>query len=482
MRSSLPAKYQGLFIFFSYFIRFRIVLIVLISVFRGVKLEEKTVKCRAKSFENDKIPWRTENKKDNLQSTECFFYEVTFNKDTKLNIEVNTERMHNVTDDDINSIAFSTSSVSLIHSDLLAKFPNAKEISVEFDSEFDSNSPIENCQNIKSLTLEFSGVTEISGNLFNDCKKLEELTIKSKSLTELPDDIFKNQPNLKELEFEGINLKLRESLFDGLKELSVLTLVSIDLSQVNPNIFKSLNIKSLFYSVHSSGHTFSFPIEYLNSHETLEELVIERAIIEPLENLGVTLKSLSKLRVLYLSDNSITSVEAFVDLPNVEWILLPENKIEEIPAHAFKGCPRLSKLLLSNNPIKALRGDEFDQLSELGLLDLTHTKLTSIEPTTFHQLRALETLNLNYLSKLKNTIISKELFKKLPNLKSLRLRESNIHAIDPEAFDNNHQLNSLNLGSNKCVDKNFVVPAIEVLNMALVKEGLKKCFDNSAKQ
>ncbi len=89
---------------------------------------------------------------------------------------------------------------------------------------------------------------------------------------------------------------------------------------------------------------------------------------------------------------------------------------------------------------------------------------------------------MNHLVELKNPIISKELFKNLPNLKSLGLRDSNIHAIDPEAFDNNHQLNSLNLGSNKCVDKNFVVPAIEVLDMALVKEGLKKCFDNFAKQ
>jgi Leucine-rich repeat (LRR) protein len=102
------------------------------------------------------------------------------------------------------------------------------------------------------------------------------------------------------------------------------------------------------------------------------------------------LRSLSKLKSLSLPHNSITSVEA--NLPNVEWIFLPENKIEEIPAHAFKGCPRLSKLDLSGNPIKVLRGDEFDQLSGLVELGLRGTRITNIKPTTFQHLTALETL------------------------------------------------------------------------------------------
>jgi Leucine-rich repeat (LRR) protein len=451
-----------------------------------VKLEEKTFKCTAWSSENHEVSWTTADNEDHRR-TGCLFYEVTFNKDTKLNIEVNTERIKHpevVTDDNVNIITFQSSSIPLIHPDLLAKFPNAKEIDVEFGSEFDLNelnNPIENCQNIKSLSLRFSGVTEISRNLFNDCKKLEKLAIKSNSLNDLPNGIFKNQPNLKDLELNGKSLKLRESLFEGFKKLSVLTLVSIDLSQVKPNIFKSLNIKSLIYNGEQSGLTF--PIEYLNSHETLEELVIRLANMEQLsENFVPTLRSLSKLRVLYLSHNSITSVEAFVDLPNVEIIILRDNKIEEIPANAFKGCPRLSKLILFSNPIKTLRGDEFDQLTGLDHLDLTNTKIASIGPTTFQKLTTLETLYLNDLFKLKNTIISKEVFKNLQNLKMLGLRNNNIHAIDPEAFDNNHKLAFLDLKSNKCVDEMFVVPAIKVPNLTKIKKGLKKCFDNFATQ
>jgi Leucine-rich repeat (LRR) protein len=384
-----------------------------------------------------------------------------------------------VSDQDINRIWFTSSSVSLIHPYILAKFPNVEEVRVQ-SSDLNLNQPIENCQYIKRIFLEFSGITEISSNLFSNCKKLEKIEIESDSLRDLPDDIFQNLPSLKELVLNGKNLKLRESHFESLKAMSFLTVYSIDLSQAKPSFFKSLNITSFTYS--GSGYYYRFPIESINSHETIEVLGIRDINMKQLPvNLVQTLRSLNKLRVLNLSGNSITSVEAFVDLPSVEWLNLASNEIEEIPAHAFKGCPRLSNLLLSYNPIKVLRGDEFDQLSGLVTLNLDNIKITSIEPTTFQHLTALETLNLSYLSKLNNHIISKELVKNFTNLRSLNLRNNNIHAIEPGAFDNNHKLTYLNLQNNRCVDRKFVAPDNETLNMVLEKEGLQRCFDNFAK-
>jgi Leucine-rich repeat (LRR) protein len=339
-----------------------------------VKLEEEFLECEAWITEDYKVPWRTVNDEERRR-TWCGFREVTFTKDTKLNIK--RYGLDNVPDGGIKTILFETSSMSLIHPDILAKFPNIEEIAVDAsNSQSYLNSPIENCQSIKIFTLALNG-TEIPSDFFKNCKNLKKMDISSDSLTELPDGIFKNQPNLKELELDGKKLKFRESLFEGLKKLSILKLNSIDLSQDE-----------------LKDHTF--PIESLNSHQFLEELLIESSNMEQLpENFVPTLRSLSKLRVLTLPLNLITSVEAFTDLPNVEWLLLNNNKIEEIPTDAFKGCPRLSKLHLDNNPIKELRGDEFDQLTGLVELDLAGTKITNIEPTTFQKLTALETLNLS---------------------------------------------------------------------------------------
>jgi Leucine-rich repeat (LRR) protein len=185
-------------------------------------------------------------------------------------------------------------------------------------------------------------------------------------LTGLPDGLFKNQKNLQKLKLWGKNLKLRVSLFEGLTSLSELWLQSMDLNQIEENFFQSLNIRKLSYS--TENRESIFPIESLNSQETIEELEMWKTDFSELpETLGSTLRSMKQLKKIDFKENSIGSVEAFVDLPNVEKIDLRGNKIEELPGNDFKGCPRLSKLHLFDNLIKKLRGDEFNQLSVKGI-------------------------------------------------------------------------------------------------------------------
>ncbi len=387
-------------------------MIVFVSVFRGAKSEEKTVRCKAYGFSYG-ARWHAW----------CVFQNVTFDQDTKLNIE--RIGLPEATDEDFDRIRFSSSSVSLVHPDLVAKFPNIEVISLDFyGTKLNGLNPykIENCENITHLALDLKDFVAISSNIFNDCEKLEMLEIRSDSLTDLPDGLFKNQINLRSLELEGKNLKLRVSSFEGLKNLTQLSLWSMDLSHTEENFFQSLKIRRLDY-------------EGNPNHEL-----------------------------------------TFVDLPNVESINLSNNKIVELPANAFKGCPRLTFLYLDSNPIKALRGDEFVQLSGLKALFLWNTYLASIAPTTFHPLTSLERLYLSQSFAGQNNIISKELFMYSINLRQLELSHNNIEAIHPEAFNNLNNLTRLELRGNKCVDENISSPSGEVLNMTLVKKKLKRCF------
>ncbi len=440
-------------------IYFRIVLLVFVSAFRGVVSEEKTVWCDASAMYG-----------------RCTFKNFTFNQDTKLNIV--WFGAPEMTDKHFTEISFTSSSISLVHPDLLAKFPNLEVIDLGSNSielnELTNPDRIENCHRITRLYLHLNDFGGISSNTFSDCKKLETLWIETDSL-ELPDGLFKNQENLRNLLFRVKNLKLRVSSFEGLKSLSELSLISMDLSQMEENFFQSLNIKRLNYN--AVKKRFTFPIESLNSQETIEYLTIMDTDLSQLpETFGPTLRSMKQLKRIDISGNSIGSVEAFVDLTNVEWIELSRNEIEELPANSFKGCPQLSELHLAKNPIKALRGDEFDQLGGLKVLSLWHAKLTSIAPTTFHPLQSLETLYLSESFTGKDNIIGNELFMTLTNLKRLDLSRNNIQAIHPETFKNLHHLDLLDLLGNTCFDGNIWDPTDEIL-----KEKLKVCFENYPK-
>jgi Leucine-rich repeat (LRR) protein len=255
----------------------------------------------------------------------------------------------------------------------------------------------------------------------------------------------------------------------------------MDLNQIEENFFHKLNIKILEYRLyHQSSHAFTFPIELLKSHKTLEELVINSADMSQLpEDFFATLRTL-KLKTLELVGNMITSAEHFVNLPNVERIDLQSNRIEDLPANSFSGCPKLTHLILGLNPISSLRGDEFNLLSGLKELNLFRTQLTSIAPNTFHPIKSVERLSMYESFKGDEFVIEKELFKNSTNLRRLDLNNNNIIAIHPESFDNLKRLSLLILRSNKCVDRGFDawLHKNETLDIAMVKNELQTCFEN----
>jgi hypothetical protein len=223
--------------FFLNKIYFRIVLLVFVWVIRGAKLEQKTIQCKA----GRPILWER-------WKTQYTFKNISFNRDTKLKIE--WSGLNDAFDEYFYQVWFYSSSVSLIHPDILGKFPNTKEIYL-IDStlnDLDKIENIENCQNITAFKLQAKDLTGIPSNTFSDCKNLESLKIGTKSLIDLPEGLLKYQENLQYLELAGKDLKLRMSPFEGLKSLAELKLRSANLIQVEENFFQSLNIRRLKYN------------------------------------------------------------------------------------------------------------------------------------------------------------------------------------------------------------------------------------------
>jgi hypothetical protein len=440
-------------------------LIVFVSVFSGGKSEEKTVRCEAWSgWYSANYPWIT-----------CDFRNVFFTQDTNLTIE----RIGHpeLADEAFNTITFTSSSISLVHRDILAKFPNLVRVTVFAGSELKNQDCLENCMNIKHLTLSLGDLAGISRHTFTDCRNLETISLSSNSLADLLEGLFINQHYLQNLELAGKNMKLRVISLEGLQSLSRLSLAEMDLNQVEENFFHELNIKRLEYEG-DFQRTFAFPIGLLESQETLEELFIYSADFSLVPgDLGAILGTL-KLKTLGLVDAGIPTAEPFVDLLNIERIDLSSNRIEELPDNSFKGCPKLTHLNLAYNPIASLGDNSFNLLSGLKELDLTDTQLTSIAPNIFHPLITLEVLNMFSSFAGDELIIKKELFMHSTNLKELDLFGNKITAIHPESFDNLKRLSRLSLRANKCVDREFFVPQNEILDMEMVKRELGACFRN----
>ncbi len=408
------------------------------------------------------------------------FENVTFMQDTKLNIE--RLGLPELADKDFDGITFGSSAISLVQPDILRKFPNLKRISVFSWRDWNvlnNQEKLENCINITHLVLSLEDFTGVSSNTFADCRNLENLEIQSKSLTDLPDGLFRNQQNLQDFKLTGLNVKLRVNPFEGLRSLSKLRLELMDLSQIEGNFFHKLNIKRLEYVFGSRSNTFT--IELLKSHETLEEVFLQRTDLRRFPDDFVPILRTFKLKAIDLVDNRITSVKPFVDLPNVERIDLWNNEIKELPANSFSGCPKLTYLRLGLNPISSLGGNEFNLLSELKNLVLSYTHLTSIAPNIFHPLKSLERLDMRSSFKGDELVIEKELLTHSKNLKYLFLNDNNIIAIHPESFDNLKRLNTLYLELNKCVDGLFYTSQNKTLDMARVKNKLQTCFENYPK-
>ncbi len=350
---------------------------------------------------------------------------------------------------------------------------------MDYSIELNNQDELENCMNITHLDLSLEDLIQISNKTFADCRNLESLIIESNSLINLPDGLFNNQRNLQILELVGENIKLRANPFEGLQSLSRLILRSMDLNLIEGNFFHKLYIKRLEYDLQYRQRPFTFPIGFLKSHETLEELVILWADLSQFPDDFVPILRTLKLKTLELKGNRISSAEPFVDLPNVEEINLWGNHIKELPANSFRGCPKLTHLDLGYNPISSFRGDEFNLLSGLKELDLYYTKLTRIAPNTFCPLKSLEVLYMQSSFKGDEFVIENELFMHSVNLRRLYLENNNITAIHRESFDNLKQLTSLYLQNNKCVDRDFYAAQNETL--AMVKKELQTCFDSYPK-
>ncbi|XP_055603551.1 leucine-rich repeat protein soc-2 homolog [Uranotaenia lowii] len=243
--------------------------------------------------------------------------------------------------------------------------------------------------NIKTLKMNYDNLSHLPVSTFQNLPRLEFFSASENRLEEIPAEMFQHMPNVGTLDFAKGNLRfINGDTFKHLQNLRHLILISNYLERID---------------------TKTMPRTLLTLHYGHNNLT----------SLNGTLRHLDELKLLFINDNHLTSLDDEFPLasPNLMSIFAQNNKIKNLPIEikylknldsliihnneltSFDGLlsrsSHLTKLVAYGNKIDHLRKDEFTEAERLEDLQLAENKLTSLNGSLMN-LKGLIVANLSF--------------------------------------------------------------------------------------
>ncbi|XP_029293951.1 chondroadherin-like protein [Cottoperca gobio] len=151
--------------------------------------------------------------------------------------------------------------------------------------------------------------------------------------------------------------------FRGMKKLFYLYLSDNDLKSLDPGVFAGA--PELTYLHLEGNRLLQFPGSALALLPSLFVLHLERNAISKLGPAGLLSSVTPKLRELYLTNNTITSVaKGALDSAFLGTLYLDSNQLTEMPTHALSEAPNVEELNLSRNSIRWVGPNAFRPVSQ----------------------------------------------------------------------------------------------------------------------
>lgn len=180
----------------------------------------------------------------------------------------------------------------------------------------------------------------------------------------------------------------------------------------------------------------------------------EGVIIEDskLPNIPADILNFDNLRYLSIKNTRITvlqpdSFENATELRYLVWIGFDWSHLGEF---TFQHLISLQHLELADGSIKTIDKNAFEGLDKLLTLNLNENNIESLEVGTFKPLKNLEDLSIDSNG---IEVLPAGLFTHNDKLKLISMTKNNISTIDSQLFYNLHNLTSLNLLDNICINK-----------------------------
>ncbi|NWR88041.1 GPV protein, partial [Furnarius figulus] len=295
---------------------------------------------------------------------------------------------------------------------------------------------------LQHLILSSNNISLLSPMAFKGLRGLKVLKLLDNKLVELPSEVFDDMMQLQQLIIESNRLKsIEENLFDKLASLEELYLNKNQLIALPSGMLK--NVTKLKVLNLSRNYLAALPRNIFSALARLEKLMLYFNRLSSIES--GTFDSLAELQELFLHCNNIQSIapDAFHRLHKLRRLTLSRNKLEVLPSGLFLHLHDLCKLTLYRNPLKSLPEVLFGEMRHLGSLWLYHTKLSTIPDFVFSNLTNLELLVLSFNPEL--TVLPRNVFSGLNELRGLSLHTSNISSLPEDIFLGLQKLQNISL-------------------------------------
>ncbi|XP_004702084.1 nephrocan-like [Echinops telfairi] len=285
---------------------------------------------------------------------------------------------------------------------------------------------------LEVLKLSDNSICVLHGSEFAGLKKLKVLELKNNLLSSLAPSMLSSLVSLQSLVLDGNNI---ESVAGPLA-LPHLKRMSMDNNKLHlvPGSF-FISLQSLQFLSFSGNLLTKIPA---NLPKSLLSLKMERNQLNVVRFRD--LKHLENLSHLYLSENSLSSIDGAQILANLTTLELSQNQLQMLP---LRLPARLQKLDCSNNLIQRVTVQDFQDLRDLKHLFLDNNLVSLFEAGALQRCSQLSNLALE-----QNLLLSIPL--RLPGtLARLDLKGNAIQDIAERELKDLKQLQVLNLRNNK---------------------------------
>ncbi|XP_032958748.1 nephrocan-like [Rhinolophus ferrumequinum] len=284
---------------------------------------------------------------------------------------------------------------------------------------------------LEVLKLNDNSIYVLHGSDFEGLKKLKILELKNNLISSLS-DIFSSLASLQSLMLDGNNIETVAGPL-ALPHLKHMSMENNKLHLIPAIFFTSL--QSLQFLSFSGNLLTRIPI---NLPKSLVSLKMERNQLKVVRFRDM--KHLENLSHLYLSENSLSSIEGAQLLANLTTLELSHNQLQMLP---LRFPARLQKLDISNNLIQRVTVQDFQDLRDLKHLFLDNNIVSLFEAGALQRCSQLSNLALE-----QNLLLSIPL--RLPGtLARLDLKGNAIRDIAERELKDLKQLQVLNLRNNK---------------------------------
>ncbi|XP_066267223.1 leucine-rich repeat-containing protein 15-like [Branchiostoma lanceolatum] len=261
--------------------------------------------------------------------------------------------------------------------------------------------------------LSYNCIPVLKNDSFASLPHLKQLNVSHSCVHHIQTGAFNNVSHLKVLNLDYNDLKvLQKFSFSALHSLEKLLLSHNNLTAIDPESLHNLtNLKCL--EVNHNG---------LNSLNNGSQIELWQGSL----GRGCPFAMIGKLQTLLLHGNSIDAIDAqsFCGLFSLKSLDLSHNNITHIPNNSFADLKMLEKLNIADNFINDIEKDAFHSLSQLQDLHLQKNSLSFLHTETFYPCTNLKSLNISFNNLTKT--VSKPTFHHLYHLKCLDLSHNKL--------------------------------------------------------